>query len=61
MLTEARTGFRAFNEGSRECREADLLLLRRRLAEGVPWGEELVEEALERAHGRAPGQEVAKS
>jgi len=61
MLTEGRTGFRAFNEGSRECREADLLLLRRRLAEGVPWGEELVDEALARAHGREPGREVAKS
>jgi 6-oxo-cyclohex-1-ene-carbonyl-CoA hydrolase len=61
MMTEALTGFRAFNEGSRECREADLLLLRRRLAEGVPWGEELVDEALARAHGRVPGEEVAKS
>jgi 6-oxo-cyclohex-1-ene-carbonyl-CoA hydrolase len=57
MMTEARTGFRAFNEGSRECRDADLLLLRRRLAEGADWGEELVDEALAKAHGR----EVAKS
>ncbi len=47
MLTEARTGFRAFDEGTRACREADFLLLRRRLAEGAVWGPELVEEALE--------------
>ncbi|MEZ5064889.1 MAG: 6-oxocyclohex-1-ene-1-carbonyl-CoA hydratase [bacterium] len=59
MLTEARTGFRAFNEGTHACRDADLLLLRRRLAEGVPWGEDLVEEALERVHAAA--REPAKS
>ncbi len=52
MMTEGRTGFRAFNEGSKTCREADFLLLRRRLAEGAIWGEELVEDALARAHGR---------
>jgi 6-oxo-cyclohex-1-ene-carbonyl-CoA hydrolase len=51
MLTEARTGFRAFNEGSPKCRDADFLLLRRRLAEGATWGEELVEEVLAKAHG----------
>jgi len=61
MLTEARAGFRAFNEGSRECRDADVILLRQRLAEGVPWGEELVDEVLARAHGRAPSEEVARS
>jgi len=52
MMTEGRTGFRAFHEGSRQCREADFLLLRRRLAEGRVWGEELVDEVLARAHGR---------
>jgi len=51
MMTEARTGFRAFNEGSKQCREADFLLLRQRLAEGAVWGPELVEELLARAHG----------
>ncbi len=51
MMTEGRAGFRAFNEGTRECREADFLLLRRRLAEGALWGEELVEEVLRKAHG----------
>jgi 6-oxo-cyclohex-1-ene-carbonyl-CoA hydrolase len=52
MMTEGRTGFRAFHEGTRACREADFLLLRRRLAEGAVWGEELVEEVLRRAHGK---------
>jgi 6-oxocyclohex-1-ene-carbonyl-CoA hydrolase len=50
MMTEGRTGFRAFHEGSRECREADFLLLRRRLAEGKDWSEDLIEEVLARAH-----------
>ncbi len=53
MMTEARAGFRAFHEGSKDCREADLLLLRRRLAEGATWGEELTEEVLAQAHARA--------
>ncbi len=54
MMTEGRAGFRAFNEGSRECREPDFVLLRRRLAEGARWGDELTEEILARAHGKAP-------
>jgi 6-oxocyclohex-1-ene-carbonyl-CoA hydrolase len=52
MMTEARAGFRAFNEGSKACREADFLLLRRRLAEGAAWSDELIEDVLARAHGR---------
>jgi 6-oxocyclohex-1-ene-carbonyl-CoA hydrolase len=52
MMTEARAGFRAFNEGSKACREADMLLLRRRLAEGATWSEPLVDEILAKAHGR---------
>ena len=52
MMTEGRAGFRAFHEGSKACREADFLLLRRRLAEGAVWSEPLVEEILARAHGR---------
>ncbi|MCP3914453.1 MAG: 6-oxocyclohex-1-ene-1-carbonyl-CoA hydratase [bacterium] len=51
MMTEGRTGFRAFHEGTKACREADFLLLRRRLAEGAVWGPDLVEESLARAHG----------
>lgn len=50
MMTEARAGFRAFNEGSKECREADMLLLRRRLAEGAAWSDTLIEEVIERCH-----------
>ena len=53
MMTEARAGFRAFNEGSKTCREADMLLLRRRLAEGATWSEPLIDEILARAHARS--------
>ena len=52
MMTEGRAGFRAFHEGTKECREADFLLLRRRLAEGASWDEALVEEVLWKAHGK---------
>ena len=52
MMTEARAGFRAFNEGSKACREADFLLLRRRLAEGTPWSEALIDEVIARARGQ---------
>ena len=44
MMTEARAGFRAFHYGSKEQREVDFVLLRRRLAEGVPWSDELIQE-----------------
>jgi len=57
MMTEGRAGFRAFNEGSRECREADFILLRRRMAEGAKWGDELTEEILAKAHGREPAEQ----
>ena len=43
MLAEARTGFRAFNEGLREKREIDFVALRQSLAKGTPWSEELIE------------------
>ena len=49
MMTEGRAGFRAFHEGPRERREVDFLLLRRRLAEGATWGEELTSEIQPRA------------
>jgi 6-oxo-cyclohex-1-ene-carbonyl-CoA hydrolase len=51
MMNEGRAGFRAFNEGTKECREADFLLLRRRLAEGAAWSDDLLEEVLWKAHG----------
>jgi 6-oxocyclohex-1-ene-carbonyl-CoA hydrolase len=44
MMTEARAGFRAFHYGTKDQREVDFILLRRRLAEGVPWSDELIEE-----------------
>jgi len=44
MMNEARTGFRAFNEGTRETgREIDFVKLRQGLAQGVPWTPELIE------------------
>jgi 6-oxo-cyclohex-1-ene-carbonyl-CoA hydrolase len=44
MMTEANAGFRAFQLGDKKNREVDFVLLRQRLAEGVRWSEELVEE-----------------
>jgi 6-oxocyclohex-1-ene-carbonyl-CoA hydrolase len=48
MMTEAKAGFRAFNEGTKECREADFVKLRRALAQGAPWTEQLVSDILPR-------------
>ena len=41
-MTEAKAAFRAFNEGSGGRREVDFAELRRRLARGEPWTDELV-------------------
>ncbi len=42
MMTEARAGFRAFNEGTKETgREIDFIALRRALAANTPWNDEL--------------------
>lgn len=49
MMAEARTGFRAFNEGPRDRREVDFIALRRALAQGTPWSEDLVESLIPRA------------
>jgi len=50
MMTEARTGFRAFNEGTRETgREIDFVALRQALAQGTPWTDELTESVMPRA------------
>ncbi|MGE5503928.1 MAG: 6-oxocyclohex-1-ene-1-carbonyl-CoA hydratase [Actinomycetota bacterium] len=43
MMTEARTGFRAFNEGPKDEREIDFVALRQALAKGSPWTPELIE------------------
>lgn len=51
MMNEARTGFRAFNEGNREVgREIDFVALRQALAQGTPWTPDLIENLM-------PGQE----
>jgi 6-oxo-cyclohex-1-ene-carbonyl-CoA hydrolase len=45
MMTEARAGFRAFNEGTRETgREVDFVALRRALAANTPWSDALTEQ-----------------
>jgi 6-oxo-cyclohex-1-ene-carbonyl-CoA hydrolase len=41
MMTEAKAGFRAFNEGPKENREVDFIKLRQFLAEGHEWNDEL--------------------
>jgi len=42
MMTEARAGFRAFNEGNKDIgREIDFVKLRQALAKGAPWTDEL--------------------
>ena len=44
MMTEARAGFRAFNEGTRETgREIDFVALRQALAKGTPWSRDVTE------------------
>ncbi len=50
MMTEARAGFRAFNEGTRETgREVDFITLRRALAANTRWSDELTESVMPRA------------
>lgn len=43
MTTEAKAGFRAFNEGPKGNRQVDFIKLRRLLAAGHPWDDELVD------------------
>jgi 6-oxo-cyclohex-1-ene-carbonyl-CoA hydrolase len=43
MMTEARAGFRAFNEGTKDDREIDFIALRQALAQGEGWSDELTE------------------
>ena len=44
MMTEANAGFRAFHYGTKQQREVDFVRLRRRLAEGARWDEDLIRE-----------------
>jgi 6-oxo-cyclohex-1-ene-carbonyl-CoA hydrolase len=41
MMTEAKAGFRAFNEGQRGNKEIDFIKLRKLLAEGNEWNDEM--------------------
>jgi 6-oxocyclohex-1-ene-carbonyl-CoA hydrolase len=43
MMTEAKSGFRAFNDGPRGNREADFIKLRQLLAEGHEWNDDLID------------------
>ena len=53
MMNEARAGFRAFNEGTKETgREIDFIKLRQGLAKGIPWTEELIESLMPAAQER---------
>ena len=51
MMTEARAGFRAFNEGGKDDREIDFVALRQALAKGTPWTDRLTESVM--PHGKA--------
>ena len=42
MMTEAKVGFRAFNEGPKDNREVDFIKLRQMLAKGHEWNDELI-------------------
>jgi 6-oxo-cyclohex-1-ene-carbonyl-CoA hydrolase len=42
MMTEAKAGFRAFNEGPKGKREVDFIKLRQLLAAGHPWDDDLI-------------------
>ena len=44
MMTEAKAGFRAFNDGPKDNREVDFVALRQRLAAGCEWTDALVRE-----------------
>ena len=48
MMTEARAGFRAFNEGPKDKREVDFHKLRRLLADATPWTEKMIEDLIPR-------------
>ncbi len=41
MMTEAKAGFKAFNDGPKGNREIDFVKLRQMLAEGMEWNEEM--------------------
>jgi 6-oxocyclohex-1-ene-carbonyl-CoA hydrolase len=44
MMTEAKAGFQAFNDGPKDNREVDFIMLRKFLAEGRQWGDDMIKE-----------------
>ncbi len=44
MMTEAKAGFRAFNEGAKGHQDVDFIRLRQLIAEGHEWNDELIAE-----------------
>ncbi|MFI5178680.1 MAG: 6-oxocyclohex-1-ene-1-carbonyl-CoA hydratase, partial [Vicinamibacterales bacterium] len=56
MMTEGRAGFRAFNEGPAGRREVDFAELRRRLARGDRWNDELTDAIQPKAETAAGGR-----
>jgi len=44
MMTEAKAGFQAFNDGPKDNREVDFIMLRKFLAEGRQWSDDLIKE-----------------
>ena len=52
MMTEARAGFRAFNEPVGADREIDFIALRKALAEGQPWTSEFTESLMPAARNK---------
>ncbi|MDR2837218.1 MAG: 6-oxocyclohex-1-ene-1-carbonyl-CoA hydratase, partial [Azonexus sp.] len=53
MMTEARAGFTAFNEGGKDDREVDFVLLRQKLAGNQSWVGGLHDEIQPGAKNRA--------
>lgn len=53
MLTEAKAGFRAFNEGPKGNREVDFIKLRRLLAKGQKWGDDLINKVMPQTKQKA--------
>ncbi len=49
MMTEARAGFRAFNEGPKDNREADFVAVRQAIAAGEGWSAAMTERVLPKA------------
>jgi len=56
MMTEAKAGFRAFNDGPKDDREVDFLALRQALAKGHPWNDELIRSVSPQYRGKQGGQ-----